>query len=67
MDENDLNENNQKYQNSNIVNFIRPSKNDSIAVKNNFFSKHPIQPMIPTSKSKLNFKEFIIKSCQMAK
>ncbi|XP_050064310.1 uncharacterized protein LOC126553187 [Aphis gossypii] len=61
MDNNGFNENNadNMNENSNIINFIRPSRNDSIAIKNNFFSKHPIQPM--TTKGKLNFKRIYYK------
>jgi len=58
MDNNDFHENNayNTDENSNILNFIRPSRNDSIAVKNNFFSKHPIQPIM-TTKGKLDLKK----------
>jgi len=62
MDNYNFNENNavNTDENSNIINFIRPSRNDSIAIKNNFFSKHPIQPIM-TTKGKLNFKRIYYK------
>eukprot|EP00102_Acyrthosiphon_pisum_P011108 XP_008179712.1 PREDICTED: uncharacterized protein LOC103308322 [Acyrthosiphon pisum] len=62
MDNYNFNENNavNTDENSNIIHFIRPSRNDSIAIKNNFFSKHPIQPIM-TTKGKLNFKRIYYK------
>jgi len=33
-------------QSSSIANFIRPCRTDSITIKNQFFSKHPIQPFV---------------------
>jgi len=58
MNDNDFNENNvgNADENSNVINFIRPSRNDFIVIKNNFFSKHPIQPIMTTTKGKLNFR-----------
>ncbi|KAL4120303.1 hypothetical protein QTP88_013020 [Uroleucon formosanum] len=62
MDDNHFNANNSNaYQNSNIINFIRPLKNDSIAIKNNFFSKHPIQSIMSITEGKLNFKRIFYK------
>ncbi|KAF0721904.1 zinc finger MYM-type protein 1-like, partial [Aphis craccivora] len=39
-----------------ISHFIRPSRTDSVVVKNQFFDKHPIQPYIQSGKGKLDFK-----------
>lgn len=44
-----------------ISHFIRPSRTDSVVVKNQFFDKHPIQPCIQSSKGKLGFKRIYFK------
>ncbi|KAL4108108.1 hypothetical protein QTP88_018360 [Uroleucon formosanum] len=43
-------------QSSNIANFIRPCRTDSITIKNQFFVKHPIQPFVKLVNGKLDFK-----------
>jgi len=44
-----------------MTRFIRPSHNDSISIKNKFFSYHPIQPFVKTGKGKLDFKRIFYK------
>ncbi|XP_008179735.1 zinc finger MYM-type protein 1-like [Acyrthosiphon pisum] len=48
-------------QSSNIANFIRPCRSDSITIKNQFFSKHPIQPFVKSGNGKLDFKRIYFK------
>ncbi|KAE9543720.1 hypothetical protein AGLY_002116 [Aphis glycines] len=44
-----------------MTRFIRPSDNDSISIKNKFFSYHPIQTFVKTGKGKLDFKRIFYK------
>ncbi|XP_025406602.1 uncharacterized protein LOC112680656, partial [Sipha flava] len=44
-----------------ISHFIRPSRTDSVVVKNQYFDKHPIQPYIQSGKGKLDFKRIYFK------
>lgn len=49
-------------QSSFIANFIRPCRTDSITIKNQFYSKHPIQPFVKSGNGKLDFKRIYFKT-----